>query len=88
MPCLRTKGRSGVLRPVIGVSAPTGYSWQVALQQRLLPLRRSSLILQPRSPLAKQNSANGNLSLSSLSHEWGSSHGASPIGGCVRSEET
>jgi hypothetical protein len=78
MPCLRMKGRSGVLRPVIGVSAPTGYSWQVALQQRLLPLCRPSLILQPWSPLAKRNSANGNCPLPSLSHRWGSSQGVSP----------
>ena len=42
MPWLST-GRSMRLQPVIGVSAPTGYSWQVALQQRLLPLH------QPRS---------------------------------------
>jgi hypothetical protein len=64
--------RSLRLRPVIGVSAPTGYSWQVALQHCLLPLRRLVFILQPCSPLAKQISANGNLSPCSLSHLWGS----------------
>jgi hypothetical protein len=71
MPWLST-GRSRMPRPSIGVSTPTGYSWQVALQHCLLPLRRLVFILQPCSPLAKQISANGNLSPCSLSHLWGS----------------
>jgi hypothetical protein len=73
MPWLKTKGRSGVPRPIFGVSAPTGYSWQVALQQRLRPLRRLTLILQTMVSVGKQKPANGNCPFRSLSHEWGSS---------------